>query len=110
MYIANVYNTKTNKLITRFFGITKEDAETPARKQLFNFNKPMKNRGYKIFEVKKWKTKILKNCSYKGIKYNNIYLQMYVDYDGLKKINISCNGANMNNFNSVKEAFSHITK
>lgn len=111
MYIANVYNTRTNKFIARFFGITREEAEILAREKLFfSHNKPIKSRGYRVFKTKTWKTRNLKNCCYKGKKYNNIYMQMFTDYDGLKKINITCNGANMNNFASVKEAFSHITK
>lgn len=110
MYIANVYSTRTNKLIARFFSITREGAEIPAREKLFNHNKPIKSRVYRIFKMKKWRARKLKNCCYKGKKYNNIYLQMYTDYEGAKKINITCEGANMNDFISVKEAFSHITK
>lgn len=110
LFVSMVLNSKTNKLITRFCGNNKNEVEILARKQIFNGDSVIKNRYYKIFIKKTWAARKLKNCSYKGKFYENIYLQLFTDWDGLIKINVICNGANMNDYNSVKEAFSYIER
>lgn len=109
MFISLVFNSKTGKLIKRFCGNDKQEVEVLAREQLYNYDgSVLKNRRYKVFEKKVWPIKKLKNCLYKDRFYERIYLQMFIDWDGLIKININCNGANMNDYESVQEAFSYI--
>lgn len=108
LFVSIVFNIKTRKIINRFCGNDKQEVEILARKALYYGNSIIKDRCYKIFEKRAWHIRKLKNCSYKGKSYETIYLQLFTDWDGLIKINVTCNGANMNNYDSVKEAFSYI--
>lgn len=110
LFVSMVLNSKTNKVIARFCGNNKNEVEILARKALYYGGSIIKSRYYKVFEKKTWHIRKLKNCSYKGKFYENIYLQLFTDWDGSLKINVTCNGANMNNYNSVKEAFSYIER
>lgn len=111
LFVSMVLNSRTGSLISRFYGNSKNEVEILAREKLFNFDgSKIKSRCYKVFEKKTWPVRKLKNCFYRGKFYKNIFLRLFTDWDGSIKINVNCDGANMNDYNSVKEAFSHIKK
>lgn len=58
-----------------------------------------------------WRKRTLKGCKYKGRAYEYIYVSPCKNlWTGERYYNVTCNGANMWNYKSLKEVFSYIEK